>query len=253
MSATTSGETPKRKPFGSSRGAEYGPIAKVFDDVWWAWGTTRFGPGATFPRNMFVLREGDSLVAVHAVMMPDAQQAEVEALGKVEHVVRLGDFHGMDDALYKKRYGAKLWAPEGATPRDGAEPDHEMVSGGETPFAGARLFRFDVAPFPETVIHLPRHGGILLTCDSVQCWEPRPAGLSFLGSMMAGMMGFKGRACVGPFWRKEFEPKTGGGFEPKFRELLDLEFRHILSGHGPPMIDSAKDDLRATIDRLYPR
>jgi len=240
-----------RKQFSSGRGAQFGSLTQVFDDVWWAWGTTRFFPGATFPRNMTIVRQGEGLVVVHPVMMPPEEQAKIEALGKIEHIVRLGDFHGMDDALYQEKYSAKLWAPRGATPRDGVRVDHELYEGGPTPFEDGSLYAFEVASVPETVLHLERHDGMLLTCDSVQSWEKMPEGVSFLGSLMAKAMGFKGRACVGPGWRKQCEPKTGENFEPKFRRLLELEFRHIVSAHGPPLVDSAKDDLRAGVNAAY--
>jgi hypothetical protein len=243
----------KRSSFPSSRGSEFGPVEKVFDDIWWAWGTVRFAPAATFPRNMTLVREGDHLVAVHPVMLPDVEQAKVDALGPVRELVRLGDFHGMDDGLYKARYGARLWGPKGLSGLTEPVADVEMDPGGATPFADADFYTFEVAKVPETVLHLKRHGGILLTCDSVQNWAARPGGCSFLGWMLAKAMGFSGAACIGPGWRKESEPKTGPDFGPRFRQLLDLDFRHFISAHGPPRIDTAKDDLRATIDRLYPR
>jgi hypothetical protein len=243
----------ERKPFPSSRGKKFGSLEQVFDDVWWAWGTTRFFPGATFPRNMTIIREGEGLVIVHPVVMPPPEQAKVEALGRIEHIVRLGDFHGMDDALYQEKYGAKLWAPRGATPREGARVDHELCEGGATPFADGTVYAFHVAPAPETVIHLKRHGGMLLTCDSVQSWAKVPDGCSFFGSLMAKAMGFKGRACIGPGWRKQCEPKSGENFGPKFRSLLDLDFDHILSAHGPPVEGGAKADFQAAVDALYPR
>ena len=230
---------PKRAPFNTSRGSEFGTLARVFDDVWWAWGTTRFMPGATFPRNMTILREGDGLVIVHPVMMPEAEQAKVEALGPIKHIVRLGDFHGMDNVLYVEKYGCEVWSPRGATPVRNERVDHELVPGGETPFHDGTLHQFDVAIAPEMVLQLRRHDGILLTCDSVQNWEKKPAGCSFLGGLMSKAMGFGGRACIGPGWRKQCEPKTGENFGPKFRELLGLEFRHILTAHGPPIRDTA--------------
>jgi hypothetical protein len=246
-------ENPPRKAFPSQRGSRFGALTQVFEDVWWAWGTTRFLPGATFTRNMTIVREGTGLVVIHPVLLPDAEQKEVEALGPIEHVVRLGDFHGMDDAPYVERYGAKLWAPPGALERPGARVDKELVAGGDTPFSDGSLHAFDVASAPETVIHLRRHGGMLLTCDSVQNWERIPEGCSLLGAVMAKTMGFRGRACIGPGWRRMCEPRGGPGFGPRFRAILELEFRHIVSAHGPPVLDTAKQDLRASVDRSYPR
>ena len=241
-----------RKPFKTSRGKQFGTLQQIFDDIWWAWGTTQFMPGATFPRNMTVIREGGELVIVHPVLMPAVEQARIEALGPIKHIVRLGDFHGMDDALYVERYAPKVWAPPGATQREGVRVDAELVPGGELPLGGATLWRFEVAKAPETVIHLERHGGILLTCDSVQNWAARPAGCSLLGGVMARLMKFGGPACIGPGWRRACEPKDGAGFGPAFRELLQLDFRHIVSAHGPPLLEAAKGELRRSVERAYP-
>lgn len=242
-----------RKQFATRRGTAFGPLAPIFDDLWWAWGTVRFGPGMVFPRNMVVVRDGPGLVAVHPVMLPDPLQAEVDGKGTITDVVRLGDFHGMDDSLYVERYRARRWSPAGATAVGTAPVDRELVAGGPCPLSDGTVHAFEVGRHPELVIHLRRHGGILLTCDSVQNWERRPPGCSTLGMLMARLIGFKGRACVGPGWRKASEPRTGTSFGPRFRALLDLEWKHLVSAHGPPILDDAKDALRAAVDRLYPR
>jgi hypothetical protein len=161
--------------------------------------------------------------------------------------VRLGAFHGMDDPKYVERYKPTVWAPPGV---DGVKADRELVAGGELPIAGATLFSFDSSRTPETAMLVPRHGGVLFTCDSVQNWETAD-GLSFLGRVMARVMGFRGRACIGPGWRKQSEPKTNGGFGPEFAKLVEFDFRHAIGGHGAPMKDTARDDLQASVRRLY--
>jgi hypothetical protein len=236
--------------FKSSAGAVFGTLEQVFDDVWWIWGTVKFMPGVLFPRNMTIVRQGDELTVIHPVMLPEKEQAEVEALGKIKHIVRLGAFHGMDDPAYVKRYSPTVWAPPGVDLREGVSVDHELRPGDALPLEGATLFRFERSRTPETAIHLQRHGGILFTCDSVQNWEST-AGTSFLGGVMARMMGFSGRACIGPGWRRACEPKDGGGFAPDFERMLELDFRHALGAHGGPMKDSAKSDLRGQVRKLY--
>jgi hypothetical protein len=238
--------------FKSSPGPVFGTLEHVFEDIWWAWGTVRFAPGIIFPRNMTIVREGDGLVVIHPVLMPPAVQAQIEALGPIRHIVRLGAFHGMDDPTYVKRYSPTVWAPAGADLRDGVTVHHELREGAPVPFADGTLLAFQRSRTPETVIRLARHGGLLLTCDSVQNWETS-AGCSFLGGLMARVMGFRGRACIGPGWRKMSEPKDGRGFADDFERLLALEFRHVLSGHGQPMKDSAKQDLTGRVRRLYPK
>jgi hypothetical protein len=236
--------------FNSSRGSVFGTLEQVFDDVWWGWGTTKFMPGLLFPRNMTIIRERGKLVVVHPVMMPEAEQKKIEALGPIEHIIRLGAFHGMDDPLYVKRYSPVVWAPPGVDVHAEVKVHHELVPGGALPLEGASLFSFEKSRTPETALHLPRHGGLLLTCDSVQNWETT-RGASLLGGLMARAMGFRGRACIGPGWRRVAEPKDEIGFAADFERLLAMEFRHVIGGHGPPMKDTAKEDLRASVRKLY--
>jgi hypothetical protein len=251
MSAVVTKEKKGSGGFKSTPGPNFGKLEQVFDDVWRAWGTVRFMPGVVIPRNMVIVREKGELVVIHPVMLPEAEQAELDALGPVKHIVRLGAFHGMDDPAYVKRYAPTLWAPPGVDHREGAKTDRELVPGGELPLAGAELFSFATSRTPETVIRLARHGGILLTCDSVQNWEST-ADCSLLGGLMTRAMGFKGRACIGPGWRKASEPKEGPGFLPAFKQILDFDFRHAIGAHGAPMKDTAKDDLHRQVRKVYP-
>jgi hypothetical protein len=236
--------------FRTSPGTRFGKLEQVFDDVWWVWGTTRVGPGLSFPRNMWVIREGADLVVIHGVMLPEEEQKKVEALGPVKHIVRLGAFHGMDDPKYVARYSPRVWAPPGVDHQPGVKTDVELVPGGPTPIEGGSVFSFDRSRTPEVALLMPRHGGVLLTCDSVQNWETTD-GCSFLAGLMSRAMGFRGRACIGPGWRKQSEPKDKEGFGPAFRELLRLEFRHVLGGHGGPMKETGKADLEKSVAKLY--
>ena len=233
---------------GSSAGSAFGTVEQVFDDTWCAWGTVRYLPGVLFPRNMTIIRERGALVVVHPILMPEQEQKRIDALGPIRHIVRLGASHGLDDAAYVRRYNPTVWAPPGVD--QPVRPDRELVPGGELPLAGASLFTFDSSRAPETAIHLTRHDGVLLTSESVQNWETKD-GCSMLGKVMARAMGLKGRARIGPGWRKHSEPKDGTGFWREFASLLALDFRHVLPGHGAPIKDTAREDLRAEVKRIY--
>lgn len=221
------------------RGKRFGALTQVFDDVWWAWGTVQVAPGLVFPRTMSIFREGDGLVVIHPVMLPDDEQAKLEALGPIKHIVRLGFGHGMDDAAYLAKYKPTSW---------GHERDRALTTGGASPFAGGTVLAFDTSKVPECVIHVPRHGGVLLSCDSIQNWHDAP-GKSLAMRPMASLMGFKGRACLGPMWRKKSEPAET--FKSTYERILALPFAHAIGGHGAPMIDTARDDLRASVAATY--
>lgn len=236
--------------FSSSPGPRFGSLELVFPDVWWVWGTVRFAPAVLFPRNMKIVRQRGELILIHPVMLPAAEQAKLEALGPIKHIVRLGAFHGMDDPAYVARYKPTVWAPPDVDLRPGVTVDRPLRPGGEGPLDGGTVFGFARSRTPELALLYPRHGGILFACDSIQSWETTH-GCSWLGGLMARAMGFSGRLCIGPGWRKMSEPKDGSGFAPEFAQLLQLDFRHAIGGHGRPIRDTAKEDLRTQVQKIY--
>lgn len=231
-------------------GEKVGPLEEVFADVFRQWGTVRMAKVVRFPRNMVVLRQGDELAVIHGVKLPDADRQRLEQLGEVRHLIRLGSFHGMDDAHYAERYRPTVWAPPGIRHKPGVSTDIELVEGAELPFADLSVFAFANARKPEVALLCQREGGILLTCDSVQNWE-RYDGCNVPGRVGAWLQGFRGRAVIGSGWRRYCEPRDGVGFAPDFARLLELDFHHLISAHGPPLIGQAKSALARQVARTY--
>ncbi|MCB9670002.1 MAG: hypothetical protein H6734_11060 [Alphaproteobacteria bacterium] len=219
----------------------HGPIEALFEDVWWVQGSIRMFPGMTINRVMTVLRHDGELTLVNAVRLDDT--APLDALGKVAHVVKIGT-HGMDDAWYCERYGAKRWAPAGVPADEVLAPD------GPTPVPWMRVFRFESTVDPELALLLDRDAGVLVTCDAVQTW-PDTARCSPIAKLASHAMGFTARpAQIGPPWRKRMTP-AGGSLEPDFRRLLELPFDHAVGGHGAPLVGGAREALRATVDATF--
>lgn len=232
-------------------GKAFGRLEPIVDDMWWVWGTVVMGPGVTIPRNMVVIREatGD-LVVIHPVMLPPAQQAELEALGPIKHIVRLGNFHAMDDLAYVQKYAPQTWSHANMTLADGITRHHAIDGGSPSPVAGGTFHAFPTAKYPELVLHVPRGGGVLISCDAIQHWT-KVAGLSVMARLMTPLLGFKGPAVLGPKWRQAAEPVLGATFKPHYDALAALDFRHAIGAHGPPVKDTARDALRASIAKIY--
>src|SRR6266516_2467224 len=53
---------------------------------------------------------GNALTLINSIRLDDAGLAQLDALGLVAHVVKIGSIHGRDDAFYKAHYGATFWA-----------------------------------------------------------------------------------------------------------------------------------------------
>jgi hypothetical protein len=231
----------------------HGELVEVFPGVWTVMGTIGL-PGplpVRFSRNMVVIKEGERLILVNSVRLTEEGLARLDTLGKVSDVLRVAGFHGADDAFYKDRYGAKVWALKGQRYTSGFnqkaepyfEPDVWVEASTQLPLRDARLYLFSTRP-PEGILLLEREGGILVTGDALQNWDKADAYFSFVGKVMMKLMGFIKPHNVGPGWLKQARPKAA-----ELSGLLELDFEHVLPAHGSNVIGGAKAAFRPAIER----
>lgn len=227
----------------------HGDIQQVFADVFFVTGTMQtmlMGAHWHFSRNMTIVREGSSLTLINTVRLNDAGLAQLDALGTVTNVVKIGALHGLDDAFYKERYGATVWAPAGMPHQNGVVTDKLLTPGGEMPFAGASVFVFEATKLPECIVRIDREGGILVACDALQNWVGPDAFFSEESRKMMTDMGFFQTANIGPVWMKVNEPQA-----QDFVRLRELSFRHVLCGHGVPLRDTAREAFQARFSQVF--
>ncbi len=229
----------------------HGKLDEVLPDVFFVTGQTRpvFGGHALqFSRNMVVVRDGQALTLINTMRLDDDGLAHLDRLGRVLHIVKLGSFHGRDDAFYVKRYGATVWSFAGMPHERGVSTDRELIPGPGGPFADAFVFDFETTVIAEGLLMLERHGGVLMSCDSLQIFsdpdvywdEPTAAKMRPHGS-------FRG-VDVGPGWWNKGNPQKAD-----FVRLERLPFRHLLSAHGPPLLEDAHEAVSEIAPRLFGR
>jgi hypothetical protein len=225
----------------------HGDLDEVFPNVFFVTGTVRptfMDTPWQFSRNMTVVREGTSLTLINAVRLDDVGLKALDALGTVDHVVKIG-FHGMDDAFYVDRYGAKLWALPGVRHEGGLSTDLELAAGGPTPFSDCGVFVWETATTPEALLIIERNGGIAIACDSLQNWIGPDRFFDDASTARMKEMGFFAKANVGPGFLMESKPERSD-----FEAIEKLRFSHLLSGHGEPLRDTARADVSATVSRI---
>jgi hypothetical protein len=223
----------------------HGPLTSVAEGVWAVRGKYAMGPGVVISRTMTVVRGEDGLVVLNAVRLSDAAQAELDAIGKVKHLVKLSDSHGIDEPFYADRYRPEVWGlPEAK--RRGAEKTRTL--GPDGPVAGGVVVTYPgVQGWREAAYLVPHGGGTLVTCDAIQnCADTD--GASFLGRLLMSLMGFKGGVIVPPMWRK-FQKVSGVQVRDALAGLSKLAFANLVTGHGPPVVGGADALVRAAIDR----
>ena len=226
----------------------HGPIDPLFEDVWRVNGSLEMKPTMRLARNMIVVRNGEELTIINSVRLDNATEAKLQALGTIAHVVKIG-LHGMDDAYYVDTFGAKMWALPGAHVSEGVTVTNELTADGGSPIPDLNVFVFALTNKPEAALLLERHGGLLITCDSVQHWEPSPRN-SFVARLAMRLMGFMNAAQIGPPWLKIQTP-AGGSARGDFDRLVALPFRHVIGGHGGLLRDDGPARLAETIERVF--
>lgn len=228
----------------SSPALPHGPLTEVFPDVFFVTGTSRprfMDLDWQFSRNMTVIREAGRLTLVNTVRLDDAGLAALGALGRVTDVVRLGAFHGIDDAFYVERYGARHWGLAGMPEQGGSVPSAVLGAGGEMPAVCTSLFTFETSRSPEALLSITREGGVLVSCDSLQNWVRADAYFDAASAERMAAAGFIRPANIGPGWRQAAQADASD-----FVRVAALSFSHLLPGHGEPIVGTAREDLLAT-------
>jgi hypothetical protein len=195
---------------------------------------------------MIIIRDANKLSLINTVRLDNSGLATLDALGKVENVIRIGAFHGRDDAFYLDRYHAKLWALKGMKHEKDRTTDVELTPNGSMPFPACSLFVFETSVHPEGILHIAQEGGILITCDSIKNWLAPDQFFSAETSKLYEEQGFFETASVSNVWKQACNIEASD-----FVRLKLLSFRHILSAHGEPLLNNAYAQLTKTIKREF--
>ncbi len=221
-------------------------LRQVFPNIFCVTGQMPVGPGGTIKisRSMTIVREGTALTLLNTVRLSDQGLTALDALGTVTHLVKLGSFHGRDDAFYVRRYpDATMWAPPEMPHERGVVTDRDLGPD-STPVSDASVFVLETSSRPEALLRLDREGGILIVCDSFQNRET-PDHFHSDDALQRTPKLF-GRGIVGPGWLRAAEPEASD-----FERLATLPFQHLLPAHGIPLLNDARSVLRARIAEAF--
>lgn len=225
------------------------PIEEITQDIYMARGSIRMNPLVRISRNMAIVRHAGELTLVNPIRLNDSGLQQLEALGDVKHILRLGAFHGADDPFYMDRYRPSFWSMEGGTTYPEPAIDRALTEGGELPFPQAELWCFHDLTQPEGVLLLKTGAGVLLTCDSVQHYGDY-SNCSFAARLMMPRIGFPKTTLIGPMWLKAMTPE-GGSLRNQFERLLGLKFDTLLSAHGTLLRSGAHQAVAKAVARAF--
>lgn len=222
-------------------------ITEIFPDVYLVRGSIRMGPGLRMNRNMVVIRDSGELSLINPVRMNTTGLEQLEQLGRVKRIIRLGDFHGLDDPFYLDRYQCEFWAQPNQHTYPQPSPTHTITSDTPSPITNTEFFIFTTARYPEAALLVKKHK-LLITTDSVQYYSDWLY-FSLLTRIAFRLLGFKPGMNIGPPWLKFVTPK-GQSMRGDFEQLLQLDFDALIAAHGTMLNSGAKLALKNVVKNV---
>jgi hypothetical protein len=232
----------------------HGTIEEAFPNVYVVKGTAK--PPTTpvtvcISRNMTIVKQTngneDELALINTIRLNETDLAELDKLGKVKHIIRIGGYHGMDDAFYVDRYkDTTLWSVEKnyfAGFDSSSEPymqaDNLLTEDSKLPIKDATLHIIQSSTPKEGLILLKNRAAeganIMVSGDCLQNLQPKgDKYFNFAGGWMMWFMGFLKPHNIGPGWYAGAKAK-----KQDVLALLDLDFEHVIPGHGEICVGGA--------------
>ena len=203
----------------------------------------------------------NELTIFNAFRCVESLEQEILALGKIAHVVKLGQFHGDADAYYVNapQFGKpKLWTLAGGSVAEGTAAD-EILSPTNLPVAGAKIYNLQGHPFPEGMMTVPCNvggGPLLIACDSL-IHIPDLSIVSYMGRFIFYLMGFSMQTAPNvpkpaPLWCKQSVGAVGVDcVRGWYKDIAAMEWTSCVGAHGSPatncdhtaMLDAVEEQM----------
>jgi hypothetical protein len=232
-----------------SKAMPHGDIKQIFTNIYFVTGTniTIYNDVALqHSRNMTIIRSDNDLTLINTVRLNEDGLKSLDTLGVVKNVVRIGAFHGRDDAFYLDHYHEKLWALSGMQDEKGHVTDVELIKDEAMPIKFSSLLNFETAKFPEGTIHVDQEGGIIITRDSIKNWLAPDEYFNPESAKLYQEQGFFGPASISKIWIDVTQVKPSD-----FEKLKQLHFCHLLSAHGVPLLNDAYQKVAYSIKKEF--
>lgn len=246
---TNQSSEPKTLQFTPAR--PYGEIREVFKDIFFVTGTNKIqfkDSNIQTSRNMVIVRNGSELTLINTVRLSEEALRKLNTLGNVKNIIRIGAFHGRDDAFYKSYYPeSQLWVLKGMTYDSGLKADQEITPDGKMPLPNCSLFTFKTSTLPEGILHINQDGGILISCDSIQNITSTDKFYNAETAQSFKNQGLVKTANITSIWLGATKTTNAD-----FKRLLEtLQFKHLITAHGEPLMNTAHEEVTKTIKRVF--
>ncbi len=223
-------------------------LTPITDSMWCATQAISPGPGVRMDTRMTVIavpgRDADEHeVIVHsAIDVDDEMAAEIEALGRVAHVVSPNLFHHLFLEKAANRWpDATVWAPEGIEAKSASRVDRRMTEGELWP--GIDVYAILGMPKFREFVLFHRATNTLLVTDLV---FNKPVGHNVTSRLFFRFFGTYGKFAVSRLFKTMVKDKASCA--ASCRKLFDLPMERIVMAHGEVKEEGAAEAFRQAIE-----
>lgn len=227
---------------------EHGPLEEVVPNVFVVKGTYKATYGDDvwqFSRNMTVFRQDGQLTLINSVRLNDAGIEQLQSLGEIKNVIKLGASHGIDDPYYVNTFGAKLWMLPGDANDKGLSAD-EILSNQNLPQGVSQFHSLTSSTAPEAFVVLDSGGGVLVSCDGLKNWDQVDSFFSPESGDMMTQYGMIKAMDIDMNW-----VKNNGISADDYKQVAELTFQHFVPGHGSVVTANAASQVKNAIESAF--
>lgn len=223
-------------------------LVEIFPQVYLLRGSIKIAPLLQMNRNMLIIKQGQDLTLINAVRLNDEGLKQLAEMGTVKHLIRLGDFHGLDDQFYIDQFQPTFWSQQQHVLYPNLKPNQIIDQDSVSPIANSQFFIFESALYPEAALLLKDHQ-LLITTDSVQYWDDWKY-MTRLSKFFLYLMGFRLKLFIGGPWLKKVSAQKSS-LKTDFENLLKLDFKHVVAAHGNMLKNCAKEELERVVVHTF--
>lgn len=218
-------------------------LTQITDNVWATEGPVSLGPGLRANTRKTVVRLEDGNLLIHSpVETTDELAAEIDALGKVSHLVAPNLFHHLFlEGALQRWPDARLCAPPGLAAKRSDLEIHQTLEPGE--WLGC-LDVFELCGMPrfQEFVFFHRPSGTLIATDLI---FNAPHGHTVMARLFFRLAGTYQRLAMSRLFKGLIRDKKA--FSKSVEPLLELPMERVIMAHGDVLEEDAAKRFRESV------
>lgn len=218
-------------------------IKEVLPNIFVVTGTMRIFGLFQYSRAMTILKDGEELALINPVRVSDTLLNDIQKMGKIKHLLKIGQLHNVDVAFYMDKFSPDLWVNKDDPSIGSYKPKAYFDDHEEVPILNCKVKTIDGSKIKESFLVSPANGGCLHSCDAFVNMGV-DSNHNWLTARLSRFL--PDPTYIGPNWIKMAKPP-----ELSMKAVLNYDFENFVPAHGQPIIGGAKDKIDSYLTDYY--